>query len=42
MAYCKYCGGSGEVTDYVPYGDTWVAMTQACDCQLEEEDETDE
>ena len=29
---CKYCHGSGAVTDYVPYGSTSVPMQTTCDC----------
>ncbi len=39
--YCEYCHGSGEITDYVPYGDTWVTMVQACECQDELEEDED-
>ncbi len=33
MAYstCPACHGTGEVVDYVPYGDTSVPMPSACD-----------
>ena len=33
---CKYCHGTGEITDWVPYGDTDAAMTTTCDCVLEQ------
>ena len=36
---CPVCGGTGEVFDLVPYGDTNVRMYSACDCCLDEEEE---
>lgn len=29
---CHYCGGSGFVTDWVPYGSTNVPMETECGC----------
>ena len=28
---CRNCNGSGEVVDYVPYGNTHVPMPSICD-----------
>lgn len=44
---CKFCHGSGTVTEYHPYGSTVAAENLTCDCvteQLTEEfnDYTDE
>lgn len=44
---CKFCRGSGLVTDYVPYGSISVPMRSTCECfevNLPEEfdDEVDE
>lgn len=29
---CRYCRGTGQVVDYVPYGDTSVPMYTECEC----------
>ena len=36
---CPYCGGTGEIIEHVPYGDTWVNWYTACDCCDDEEEE---
>jgi hypothetical protein len=33
---CRHCGGSGEVIDYVPYGNANVPMLSMCDCVTEQ------
>ena len=33
---CKYCHGSGEVVDWVPWGNTDAAMTETCHCVTEQ------
>jgi hypothetical protein len=33
---CKSCHGSGEVTDFVPYGSTMAGMDSFCDCVEEQ------
>lgn len=33
---CKACGGSGRLTDWVPYGMGNVPMYSDCDCPYEE------
>ena len=33
---CKGCNGTGEVIDWVPYGNTNVAMPSTCDCVNEQ------
>ena len=37
---CPYCGGTGDVVDWVPYGDTNVPMYAECECW--QPDELDE
>lgn len=36
---CPVCHGTGEVFDWVPYGDTRVRLYSACECTWEEEEE---
>jgi hypothetical protein len=33
---CKYCRGTGLVTDWVDYGSIQVPMATICDCVLEQ------
>jgi RecJ-like exonuclease len=34
---CRYCHGTGIVTDWVPYGSTNVPMDSDCDCMYEDD-----
>ena len=36
---CSICGGTGQVVDWVSYGDTNVPMYSACECTFVEENE---
>jgi len=38
---CIHCRGTGEITDWVPYGSTTVPMRSFCSCveeQIEDDD----
>lgn len=32
---CVCCQGTGEVNDFVPWGDTYVSMPSVCECCIE-------
>ena len=33
---CRFCHGTGTVTDWVDYGSTVIPMPSLCDCVLEQ------